>query len=91
LFERFLPYAIALDVENSWARRFAAALAEATAGGSSVTISSWYGDWGYGQLGDAHDMGTALSRDIGSAAAPGGGSGGGGSGGGGGGGGGGGW
>ena len=32
LFERFLPYAVALDVENSWAKRFAGVLAAAAAG-----------------------------------------------------------
>ena len=31
LFERYLPYAIALDVENSWAHRFAGVLAAAAA------------------------------------------------------------
>ena len=31
LFERFLPYAVALDVENAWAKRFAGVLAAAGA------------------------------------------------------------
>ncbi len=31
LFERFLPYAVALDLENSWAKRFAGILATAAA------------------------------------------------------------
>jgi uncharacterized membrane protein YgcG len=80
LFERLLPYAIALDVENSWGRGFAAALAAAAAGGGNV--AGWYGDFGYGPIGDVHDLGGTLSRDIASTSA-GGGSGGGGSGGGG--------
>ena len=39
LFERFLPYAIALDVENSWANRFTGVLAAA---GVGAAVSSWY-------------------------------------------------
>ena len=39
LFERFLPYAIALDVENCWAKRFAAVLAAAGAG---AAVATWY-------------------------------------------------
>ena len=95
LFERFLPYAIALDVENHWARRFAGVLAAAAAAGAA---SSWYSgssDWGSNPTGLAHHLGSGLTSTISSAAtAPGSssGSGGGGfSGGGGGGGGGGGW
>ena len=95
LFERFLPYAIALDVENHWAKRFAGVLAAAAAAGAT---SSWYSgssDWGSNPTGLAHHLGSGLTSTISSAAtAPGSssGSGGGGfSGGGGGGGGGGGW
>ena len=39
LFERFLPYAVALDVENRWAERFAGVLAAAGAG---AAVGSWY-------------------------------------------------
>jgi uncharacterized membrane protein YgcG len=39
LFERFLPYAIALNVENSWANRFTSVLAAA---GVGAAVSSWY-------------------------------------------------
>ncbi|MBV9238253.1 MAG: DUF2207 domain-containing protein [Xanthobacteraceae bacterium] len=95
LFERFLPYAIALDVENHWAKRFAGVLAAAAAAGAT---SSWYSgssDWSGNPTGLAHHLGSGLTSTISSAAtAPGSssGSGGGGfSGGGGGGGGGGGW
>jgi uncharacterized membrane protein YgcG len=95
LFERFLPYAIALDVENHWAKRFAGVLAAAAAAGAT---SSWYSgssDWSSNPTGLAHHLGSGLTSTISSAAtAPGSssGSGGGGfSGGGGGGGGGGGW
>ncbi len=36
LFERFLPYAVALDVENTWAKRFAGVLAAAAAAGAAA-------------------------------------------------------
>jgi uncharacterized membrane protein YgcG len=39
LFERFLPFAIALNVENSWANRFTTVLAAA---GVGAAVSSWY-------------------------------------------------
>jgi uncharacterized membrane protein YgcG len=39
LFERFLPYAIALHVENSWANLFTVVLAAA---GVGAAVSSWY-------------------------------------------------
>jgi hypothetical protein len=53
LFERMLPYAIALDVENSWAEKFknvlaAAAAVPAAATASAVAMSHWYSgnrDW----------------------------------------------
>ena len=101
LFERFLPYAIALEVENRWADRFtsmlaAASAAAATSGGTSGFLwysgsaSPWTDAGGFvGSIGDS------LSSAVSSAStAPGsssGSGGGGSSGGGGGGGGGGGW
>ncbi len=96
IFERFLPYAIALGVENRWANRFAGVLAAAAAQGQQGF--AWYAGshrpWDDpGRF--ANDVGSSLSNAISSAStAPGSssGSGGGGfSGGGGGGGGGGGW
>ncbi|SHF11510.1 Predicted membrane protein [Kaistia soli DSM 19436] len=39
LFERYLPYAVALDVENAWAAKFADILATA---GASAAVASWY-------------------------------------------------
>jgi uncharacterized membrane protein YgcG len=97
LFERYLPYAIALKVENDWASRFTAVLAAAAASGRTQTMG-WYSGSSdpWNDPGDfADSVGGSLASTISSAsAAPGssGGSGGGGSsGGGGGGGGGGGW
>jgi uncharacterized membrane protein YgcG len=97
LFERFLPYAIALDVENRWAKRFAGVLAAA---GTGAAVGTWYAgsqNWRDDPVGFANHLGGALSHTIASASSPpgssdgGGSSGGGSSGGGGGGGGGSGW
>jgi uncharacterized membrane protein YgcG len=97
LFERYLPYAIALKVENDWASRFTSVLAAAAASGQTQTMG-WYSGHSdpWNDPGDFADrVGGSLASTISSSsAAPGssGGSGGGGSsGGGGGGGGGGGW
>lgn len=96
LFERYLPYALALDCENQWNSKFATVLAAAAAAGAAAPV--WYSgsNWNDGRSGDFTDsLGRGLSSTISSAStAPGsssGSSGGGSSGGGGGGGGGGGW
>jgi uncharacterized membrane protein YgcG len=96
IFEKYLPYAIALGVENRWADRFAGALAAAAAQGRqgfgwySGSSSPWTNPTGF-----VDTVGSSLSSTISSAStAPGsssGSGGGGSSGGGGGGGGGGGW
>jgi uncharacterized membrane protein YgcG len=99
VFERFLPYALALDVEQDWAEKFSSLLAGAgTTPDSSngAYVPSFYSGsaWnGFTGTGFASSFGGSLTSAISSsAAAPGsGGGGGGGSGGGGGGGGGGGW
>ena len=96
LFERYLPYAVALGVENRWADRFAGVLAAAAAQGHSGM--TWYSGsrspWS-DPSGFADTIGSSLASTISSAStAPGsrsGSGGGGSSGGGGGGGGGGGW
>jgi len=96
LFEKFLPFALALDVENAWSKQFSEVLAQAqTQHGYSP---SWYSGrrWhNHGASGLASSLGSAFSSTISSSSSTPGsssGSGGGGSsGGGGGGGGGGGW
>ena len=80
----FLPYAIALDVENRWAKRFAGVLAAA---GTGAAVGTWYAgsdNWRDDPVGFANNLGGALSHTIASASSPpgssdGGGSGGGGS------------
>jgi len=98
LFERFLPHAIALKVENEWAERFEDALTPAPGGGGAGHGAlAWYAGDGTGGLsptGLTSSLGSSFSSSLSaSSAAPSGGGGGGGgsSGGGGGGGGGGGW
>jgi hypothetical protein len=97
LFERYLPYAIALDVENQWAAKFATVLAAAAAAGQTSSMG-WYvgsSDPWSDTDGFVSDVGSSLASSVSSAStAPGsssGSGGGGSSGGGGGGGGGGGW
>ncbi len=100
LFERYLPYALALNVEQAWAEKFSGLLAQAQAGENRETgyRPSWYhGSAGtlMNTAGFVSALGSAFSGAVAaSSASPGSGSGGGGggsSGGGGGGGGGGGW
>lgn len=96
LFEKFLPYAIALDCENEWGKKFAGVLAAAAAAGAAGY--AWYRgrrDWSRDPAGFSSHIGSTVAAAISSAStAPGsssGSGGGGSSGGGGGGGGGGGW
>lgn len=42
LFERYLPYAMALEVENSWAARFTQVMTTAGQDGSTVPGQDWY-------------------------------------------------
>jgi uncharacterized membrane protein YgcG len=68
LFEKFLPYAIALDVENSWAKKFTGVLAAA---GVGAAVSSWYigDDRHTGNISSLTDrLGDGLSSTISSAA-----------------------
>ena len=97
LFERYLPFAIALGVENEWAEQFAAVLSRLGREERDAYSPRWYhGDFNAHSLDSfVSDVGSSFSTAIASAATPpgssSGGGGGGFSGGGGGGGGGGGW
>jgi uncharacterized membrane protein YgcG len=101
LFERFLPYALALGVEHAWAQQFTQVLAASAAAASSASASyapSWYSGGGFSSFSPADftsSFSSSFSSAVSSASAPAssssGSSGGGSSGGGGGGGGGGGW
>lgn len=96
-FEKYLPYALALGVEQQWSQQFADVLSKAAVGGTTYH-PGWYSGNNWNQLGPsrfASSLGGAFSSAIASASTPpgssSGGGGGGHSGGGGGGGGGGGW
>jgi uncharacterized membrane protein YgcG len=70
LFERFLPYAIALNVENSWANRFTGVLA---ASGVGAAVSSWYDgrEFSADRMSSFTErVGDNLSRTIASASTP---------------------
>ncbi|MEP7042557.1 MAG: DUF2207 domain-containing protein [Dokdonella sp.] len=95
-FQRFLPYALALGVEKTWADRFAETVGPAAAAAAASAVGWYQGSGNLSNLGSFTDgLGSSLSSAISSSSsAPGsssGGGGGGSSGGGGGGGGGGGW
>ena len=73
LFERYLPYAMALDVENEWGDQFNDVLAAAAAGTGRAYSPSWY----HGRHWHSHDpgrfgssVGSALGGAIASAATP---------------------
>lgn len=71
LFERYLPYAIALDVENRWADKFATVLAAAAAAGTAAHSASWYSGDGNAwddPSGFASSVGSSLASTISSAA-----------------------
>jgi uncharacterized membrane protein YgcG len=81
LFEKYLPYAIALDVENAWGARFAGVLAAAATGvavGHAVTSGqeSWYqgnrdwSDWSRDPAGFASYLGSGLSETVTAASIP---------------------
>lgn len=100
LFERYLPHAIALGVENRWADHFERALVPQAVGGAAHGSAAsfapaWFAGSGVSSLsGMASSLGSSFSSSLSAASSPpssGGGGGGGSSGGGGGGGGGGGW
>jgi len=98
-FEKYLPYALALDVESAWSEKFSWALADAATGPGDNDHHRFHHSWYEGRNYDTHNFAYHLSQSmdtaIASASTPpgssGGGGGGGSSGGGGGGGGGGGW
>jgi uncharacterized membrane protein YgcG len=81
LFEKYLPYAIALDVENQWGQRFATVLAAAAAGATAQQLAgtdntSWYqgsrdwSDWSSNPGGFASYLGEGLTQTIAAASVP---------------------
>ena len=68
LFERYLPYALALDCENEWNAKFTAVLAAAALAGATAPV--WYSgsNWNYGNMGDfTESLGSGLATSAASA------------------------
>jgi uncharacterized membrane protein YgcG len=77
LFERYLPYALALDCENEWNAKFAAVLAAAAAaavaGAGIATSPGWYSgrNWDPRDMGSfTHSIGSSLATSTSSASVP---------------------
>ena len=68
LFERYLPYAIALDVEDRWAERFMSVLAATTAAEGGTYRPRWYrgSSW---NIGDPGRFASGLGSSLGGAVA----------------------
>ncbi len=72
LFEKYLPYAFALDVENQWSEQFSEVLAQAAAAGQAYA-PTWYegNSWNSHKFASfADSLGTSLSDSISAAATP---------------------
>lgn len=72
LFEKFLPFAIALGVEEAWAEKFANALATMPEDRRTAYHPLWYsGHFNAARMGDfTHSVGSSFSSAISSAATP---------------------
>ncbi|GHD64533.1 hypothetical protein GCM10007164_00340 [Luteimonas padinae] len=69
-FERLLPYAVALDVEDAWTKKFTLAVGSAAAAAATAAIT-WYHGASPGNMGQlASAVGGALSSKIASSATP---------------------
>ncbi|MGE3874758.1 MAG: DUF2207 domain-containing protein [Parvibaculaceae bacterium] len=72
LFERYLPYALALDCENEWNAKFAAVLAAAAAAGVAAS-PAWYSGshWSAGDMGSfTKSVGSSLATATSAASTP---------------------
>jgi uncharacterized membrane protein YgcG len=71
LFEKYLPYALALDVENEWSEQFAEVLARA--GDTQGYTPAWYYGGSYREVGSSRfvsNLGGAFAGAIASSASP---------------------
>lgn len=69
-YERLLPYAVALDVEEAWTRKFTLAVGAAAAAATTSAIT-WYQGGGIDNLGRlSQTIGTGLTSQIASSATP---------------------
>jgi uncharacterized membrane protein YgcG len=72
LFEQYLPYALALDVENQWSQQFADVLAKAQVDGQPYHPGWYHGSgWHPGRVGSFTDrLGSSFASAIASSASP---------------------
>ena len=64
-FEALLPYAVALDVEEAWTRKFTVAVGSAAAAAATAGIAWYHGSGNVGDLGRfTGSIGSALSSQI---------------------------
>ncbi|MEZ0472535.1 DUF2207 domain-containing protein [Luteimonas salinilitoris] len=69
-FERLLPYAVALDVEDAWTKKFTLAVGAAAAAATTASIA-WYRGGGVSDLGSlTKAVGSSLSSQIASSSTP---------------------
>jgi uncharacterized membrane protein YgcG len=69
-YQRLLPYAVALEVEEAWTKQFTLAVGAAAAAAATAAIS-WYSGGRVGDLGSfASSIGSSLSSQIASASSP---------------------
>ncbi|MBS0473299.1 MAG: DUF2207 domain-containing protein [Proteobacteria bacterium] len=68
VFEKFLPYAIALDCENEWSRKFAAEAEAAGRAADAGYVPMWYVGSNFNSLGMA-GFASSIGSSLGSAAA----------------------
>ena len=69
-YEALLPYAVALEVEDAWTRKFTAAVGAAAAAAATAGMA-WYHGRGMSNLGDfSKALGSSLTSQISSASSP---------------------
>jgi len=69
-YERLLPYAVALEVEDAWTKKFTLAVGVTAAAATTAAIS-WYRGGGVDNLGSlANAVGSSLSSQISSSSSP---------------------
>lgn len=69
-YEKLLPYAVALEVEDAWTKKFTLAVGAAAAAATTAAIS-WYHGGGVDNLGSlANAVGSSLSSQISSSSSP---------------------
>jgi uncharacterized membrane protein len=63
-FQRFLPYALALDVERNWTDRFAAVLGPAAVAASAAAMTWYYADRANFATSDFSNFSSSLGSSL---------------------------